>query len=257
MMLDTAVIPCGGRGTRLHPITRWLPKEILPVALRPILYWALDEAAEAGLMRAIIVTNPHKPILETAARGYEGPLELEFVPQDHPRGLGDALLRARDPLAGAPFLALLPDNLFRGANPTAILLAACRETGLATVLLAEIEREQTRARGATGRARVRSQPDGSLRVTEVEDKGTGRFDTAGEATAVTPIGRMAFPAGILDEFEAVRRELPSGVELDDVPVLQRLACRGELAGVVSRATFYDVGVPEGYHDAVRDFSPRV
>jgi glucose-1-phosphate thymidylyltransferase len=257
MMLDTAVIPCGGRGTRLHPITRWLPKEILPVALRPILYWALDEAAEAGLLRAIIITNPHKPMLEAAARNYQGPLELEFVPQDHPRGLGDALLRARDPLAGAPFLALLPDNLFRGPNPTAAVLAACRESGLATVLLAEIAREEAAAKGATGRARVRSEPDGSLRVTEVADKGTGRFDTAGEASAVTPIGRMAFPGGVLDEFDAVGRGLPAGVELDDVPVLQRLARRGALAGVVSRARFYDVGVPEGYHDAVCDFSSRV
>jgi UTP-glucose-1-phosphate uridylyltransferase len=256
MMLDTAVIPCGGRGTRLHPITRWLPKEILPVGLRPILYWALDEAADAGLLRAIIITNPHKPVLEAAARNYEGPLELEFIPQDHPRGLGDALLRARDPLAGAPFLALLPDNLFQGPNPTAAVLSTCRATGHATVLLAEIAREEAGAKGATGRARIRTEADGTIRVTEVADKGTGRFDTAGEAAAVTPIGRMAFPGGILEEFEAVERALPPGVELDDVPVLQRLARRGALAGVVSRARFYDVGVPEGYHAAVADFPPR-
>jgi UTP-glucose-1-phosphate uridylyltransferase len=73
---------------------------------------------------------------------------------------------------------------------------------------------------------------------------------------VTPIGRMAFPGGILEEFEAVERELPRGVELDDVPVLQRLARRGALAGVVSQARFYDVGVPEGYHAAVAEFPPR-
>ena len=101
MMLDTAVIPCGGLGTRLHPITRWLPKEMLPVGLKPVLYWTLDEAADAGLLRAIIITNPHKPMLEAVARNYQGPLELEFVAQDHPRGLGDALLRARDNLAGS------------------------------------------------------------------------------------------------------------------------------------------------------------
>ena len=117
MMLDTAVIPCGGLGTRLHPITRWLPKETLPVALRPVLHWTLDEAADAGLLRAIVVTNPHKPMLEAVARSYPGPLDLEFVPQDHPRGLGDALLRARDHLAGSPFVTLLPDNLFHGPNP--------------------------------------------------------------------------------------------------------------------------------------------
>ena len=256
MMLDTAVIPCGGRGTRLHPITRWLPKEILPVGLRPILHWTLDEAADAGLLRAIVVTNPHKPVLEAAARNYEGSLELEFVPQDHPRGLGDALLRARDHLGGSPFMALLPDNLFRGPNPTAAVVASFRAAGLATVLLAEIAREEAGAKGASGRARLRREPDGSLRVTDVADKGTGRFDTAGEPAAVTPIGRMAFPGGILEEFEEVGRGLPSGVELDDVPVLQLLARRNALAGVMSQATFFDVGVPEGYRDAVAAFPAR-
>jgi UTP--glucose-1-phosphate uridylyltransferase len=254
-MLDTAVIPCGGLGTRLHPITRWLPKEMLPVALRPVLHWALDEAAEAGLLRAIIVTNPHKPVLEAVARSYPGPLDLEFVPQDHPRGLGDAFLRVKDQLGGAPFLALLPDNLFQGPNPTAAVLQTQRGTGLATVLLAEISRGDAPTKGPTGRARFERAADGSLRVTDVADKGSGRFD-AGEGGAVTPIGRMAFPGEVLAEFEEMARTLPAGAELDDVPVLQRLARRGALAGTLSQARFFDVGVPEGYRDAVATFPPR-
>ncbi len=250
MMIDTAVIPCGGLGTRLHPITRWLPKEMLPVGLKPVLYWSLDEAADAGLLRAIIITNPHKPMLEAVARNYQGPLELEFVPQDHPRGLGDALLRARDNLAGAPFIAVLPDNLFHGPNPSAAVLAAFRSTGLATVLLAEIERKNAGSKGATGRASVRKAADGTLRVVAVADKGAGRFDTAGDEVAVTPIGRMAFSGNVLDEFEELGRALAPGAELDDVPVLQNLARREALAGVINPAHFYDVGVPEGYRDAV-------
>ena len=250
MIIDTAVIPCGGLGTRLHPITRWLPKEVLPVGLKPVLYWTLDEVADAGLLRAIIITNPHKPMLEVVARNYQGPLELEFVPQDHPRGLGDALLRARDNLAGSPFIAALPDNLFHGANPTAAVLSTFRNTGLATVLLAEIERKDAGSKGATGRASVRKAADGTLRVVAVADKGTGRFDTAGDTVAVTPIGRMAFAGDMLKEFEEVGRGLPAGAELDDVPVLQRLARRDALAGVVTPARFFDVGVPEGYRDAV-------
>ena len=250
MTLDTAVIPCGGLGTRLHPITRWIPKELLPVGLKPVLYWALDEAADAGLLRAVIITNPHKPMLEAAARNYPGPLELEFVAQDHPRGLGDALLRARDNLAGSPFLALLPDNLFHGANPTTAVLETYRATSLATVLLAEIEHKAAGSKGATGRAVVRTAPDGSLRVVAVADKGAGRFDTAGDAVAVTPIGRMAFYGDALMEFEEVGRSLPPGAELDDVPVLQRLARHEALAGVISPARFFDVGVPEGYREAV-------
>jgi UTP--glucose-1-phosphate uridylyltransferase len=255
-MLDTAVIPCGGLGTRLHPITRWLPKEMLPVALRPVLHWTLDEAAEAGLLRAIIVTNPHKPLLEAVARSYPGPLDLEFVPQDHPRGLGDALLRARDQLGEAPFMVLLPDNLFQGANPTSAVLATYHATGLATVLLAEIGRGDAGSKGATGRARVQRAADGSLRVTDVADKGKGRFDTGGELTAVTPIGRMAFPGEVLGELDQLWHETPVGAELDDVPVMQRLARRGALAGVLSEATFFDVGVPEGYREAVSNFPPR-
>lgn len=257
MLLDTAVIPCGGLGTRLHPITRWLPKEMLPVALRPMLHWTLDEAADAGLLRAIIVTNPHKPMLEAVARSYPGPLDLEFVPQDHPRGLGDALLRARDLLGDSPFIAVLPDNLFNGPNPTSAVLATHRATGLATVLLSEITRQEAETKGATGRATLREDPDGTLRVTDVADKGKGRFDTAGQATAVTPIGRIAFPAGILDEFEEVGRGLSPGAELDDVPVLQRLARRSALAGTINRARFFDVGVPEGYREAVSAFPAQV
>ncbi len=249
-MLDTAVIPCGGLGTRLHPITRWIPKELLPVGLKPLLYWTLDEAAAAGLLRAIIITNPHKPLLEAAARNYPGPLELEFVPQDHPRGLGDAFLRARDQLAGSPFIAILPDNFFTGGNPTAEVLATHRVTGLATVLLAEVTRAHAPTTGATGRAKVVRAADGTLRVTVVADKGKGRFDTAGEEAAVTPIGRMAFHGEVLEEFDEVAKGLPPGAEIDDVPVLQRLARRRALAGVKTLARFYDVGVPEGYWEAV-------
>jgi UTP-glucose-1-phosphate uridylyltransferase len=228
---------------------------MLPVALRPVLHWALDEAADAGLLRAIIVTNPHKPVLEAVARSYPGPLDLEFVPQDHPRGLGDAFLRAKDQLGGAPFVALLPDNLFQGPNPTAAVLETHRSSGLATVLLAEISRKDAPTKGATGRARYERAGDGTLRVTEVADKGSGRFD-AGEGAAVTPIGRMAFPGDVLEEFEELARALPAGAELDDVPVLQRLARRGALAGVLGEARFFDVGVPEGYRDAVATFPPR-
>ena len=255
MMLDTAVIPCGGLGTRLHPITRWLPKEMLPVGLKPVLYWTLDEAADAGLLRAIIITNPHKPMLEAVARNYQGPLELEFVPQDHPRGLGDAFLRARDNLGGSSFVALLPDNLFQGTNPTAELISTYRKTGLTTVLLAEIERKDAGSKGATGRAAVRKEPDGSLRVTAIADKGAGRFDATGDQ-AVTPIGRMAFSGDVLAEFDEMGRRLGPGVELDDVPVLQRLAGRGTLAGVISPARFVDIGVPEGYREAVATFPAR-
>jgi hypothetical protein len=67
---------------------------------------------------------------------------------------------------------------------------------------------------------------------------------------------MAYAGNLLAEFEEVGRSLPPGAELDDVPVLQRLAQREALAGVISPARFFDVGVPEGYREAVAASPPR-
>ena len=67
---------------------------------------------------------------------------------------------------------------------------------------------------------------------------------------------MAFSGNDLAEFDEVGRGLGPGVELDDVPVLQRLAGRGALAGVISPARFFDIGVPEGYREAVATFPAR-
>jgi UTP--glucose-1-phosphate uridylyltransferase len=256
-MLDTAVIPCGGLGTRLAPITRWIPKELLPVGLKPLLHWTLDEIAGAGLLRAILVLNPSRPSVEAAARGWAGPLELEFVPQPHPHGLGDALTRARDLLCGTSFVTVLPDNLFQGENPTRRVLEVHRATGLATVLLSEISKEQASFKGATGKARTERRADGTILVTDVADKGTGRFEIGVGESAVTPIGRFALRGDVFQEFDEIARLLPPGAELDDVPVLQRLARRGVLAGVLSTARFFDVGVPEGYRDAVAEFPAKV
>jgi UTP--glucose-1-phosphate uridylyltransferase len=255
-MLDTAVIPCGGMGTRLAPITRWLPKELLPVALKPLLHWTLDEIADAGMLHAIIVTNPARPTVEAIARNWQGPLELEFVPQDIPRGLGDALLRARDLLGGSSFVAVLPDNLFQGENPTRRVIETFRQTRLSTVLLSEISREDAKLKGATGKAKVERGENGTLLITDIADKGTGRFHTGGAVSAVTPIGRMAFTGDVFREFDEVAGSLPPGAELDDVPVMQRLARRRALAGVTSTARFFDVGVPEGYRDAVCSFAAK-
>ena len=252
---DTAVIPCGGLGTRMRPIARWLPKELLPVSLSPLIHWALAEVAGAGLSRAIVVTNPGKPILGEVARDFAGPpgLRIELVSQDRPTGLGDAMLRARDMIGEHPFAVVLPDNLFRGPNQTAAVLTAWDQHALAAVLIAEISAGEAGSKGATGRARVHEEADGTLRVVELADKSRGRFDTGGGERAATPIGRVVLPAGTWGELDDIRRSFGPGVELDDVPLLQRLARRGALVGVRCTAEFFDVGVPEGYREAVARF----
>ena len=84
---------------------------------------------------------------------------------------------------------------------------------------------------------------------------------AGKTTLLKLLGGLrpgdAYTGEILREFEEVGRSLGPGVELDDVPVMQRLARRAALAGVICSARFFDVGVPEGYREAVATFPARV
>jgi len=108
--IRTAVIPAGGLGTRLLPLTRAVPKELLPVWKRPVLDYALEEAVTAGIDRVVIITAPGKEALQTYFAGrpltYDcAPkgLTLDFVEQREPRGLGDAV-RCGAPV-GAPVAA--------------------------------------------------------------------------------------------------------------------------------------------------------
>lgn len=256
-MLDTAVIPCGGLGRRLQPITRWVPKELLPVGLKPLLYWALDEVADAGLMRAIIVTNPHKPMVEAAARQYHGPLDLEFVPQEHPRGLGDALAHVRDDLSGAPFAVVFPDHILAGRNGTQEVLDRYRETRTASVLLARVRPDDAVPHGKAGRAIVAEQADGTLRVSDVAEPGSARYEAAGEPVPLRPVGRMVLPPTVFDDVAEVARHLAQWAPFDNVPLLQRLAARGDLAAAIHDGAFYDAAEPAGFREAVAAFPARV
>ncbi len=237
----TAVIPCGGQGTRIAAVARGLPKELLPVAGKPLLEWTLEEAAAAGLTRAVVVSSPDKaPALEAHVTAHPpAGLTTTIVLQPHARGLGDAITCARA-------------NLFTRGPAILPVLDARRRPGRAAVLLAEIRARDAATKGATGRVRCRARADGLLDVEDLADKGAqgGRFDAGDAPSALTAIGRMAFGPDIFDLLEDIRGTQAPGVELDDVPALQRLARGGRLVGVLAAGPFYDVGVPEGYADAL-------
>ena len=242
--MTTAVIPCGGRGTRLAARYPHTPKELLPVAGQPLLQWTLEEAAAAGLERVVVVTSPTKPqIGKFLSDCPTVRLSVTLVVQPEPRGLGDAVTCARDLVGANDVAVLLPDNLFAKGPAIAPVLAARRATGLAAVLLAELPP----AAGTTGRATARQRADGLLQVEAVADKGTATGRLA-------PVGRMVFGPDVFERWERLRAGLAPGAELDDVPLLQTLAAEGRLIGVPLDGPFYDAGVPEGYTAALAALS---
>src|SRR5256885_13154647 len=142
---------------------------------------------------------------------------------------------------------MLPDNLFSAGRPIQQVLDAQRRTGRAAVLLAAIGASDAARKGPAGRARCRLRDDGLYDVLAVAPKGRSgdRFDLGIESAAVTPIGRMAFDAAVFDLFEAERQRLAPGEELDDVPVLQRLAAQRPVLRPAPGSPILDRRGPQG------------
>lgn len=140
--IRTAILPVAGRGTRLLPATKSVPKELLPVYDRPLLQYAVDEARAAGITRLILISHPDKSAiqhyferdtdlreaLDEAGKAHLGhaldrldptdQMEVVFVHQIEPLGLGHAILCARDQIRDDdPFAVILPDDLILGGTP--------------------------------------------------------------------------------------------------------------------------------------------
>jgi len=114
-----AVILAAGLGTRLRPRTLLTPKPLLPIKGRPILDWTLG-ALPAAVDRVVVVVHYLADQVESYLREQGHFSQWTVVPQDEPRGTGDALRRCRDHLHSDPFLVLNGDDLYGAADLAAL-----------------------------------------------------------------------------------------------------------------------------------------
>lgn len=138
------ILLAGGAGTRLHPMTRMISKQLLPVYDKPMVCYPLATLVALGLREVLVITTPGDRARFERLLGDGGPLgmRLAYAEQAEPRGLADALLLGREFLAGHPCCLVLGDNLFHGVGFVEQVRAAASRTPGATVFAAHVERPE-------------------------------------------------------------------------------------------------------------------
>ncbi|HEY7471320.1 MAG TPA: sugar phosphate nucleotidyltransferase [Gemmatimonadota bacterium] len=263
-MKARCLIPAAGLGTRMRPVTRVVPKELLPVGTRPVLQWCLTEALEGGFEEIGVVVSEAKPLLEAYVREglwREGLLpELEekaraasvvTFRQELPTGIVGAVHCAGAWLEEGPLAVFLPDNVRIAGPPplTAAMLADAAREGMVLAACHRVGPETRHYFADVGRVELDElSPAGAgWRVLDLQAKGrTGIFRAPPEG-GWRLLPRYTVTAPWLEEGRRVAAEAAlSGREADDVDVSRRLVSRRLLRAVPWGGTVVDAGSPAGY-----------
>ena len=257
MRVRKAVIPAAGLGTRCLPLTKAVPKELLPIFNLPAIQRIAEEAVDSGLDTIVLVTGPDKAAIEhhfesnarLERRLATRPDLLESVqrpaslcqiataPQDEPLGLGHAVGCAAEAVGNEPFAVMLPDDLVLGLQPAlAPLLALYEATGKGVVLLMDVPREDTARYGVV---------DG-----DIDEKGVVHIRGLVEKpkpeeapSTLAIVGRYVFPPSI---FDRIRETTPGALgEIQLTDAMQGLAQEEGMLGLMIEGIRLDTGTPLG------------
>jgi UTP--glucose-1-phosphate uridylyltransferase len=266
--LRKVVIPAAGLGTRFLPVTRAVPKEMLPIVDVPTIQLIVDEALRAGAQDVVLVNGRGKGAIEDHFdRAYEledllarkgrsqllqqmraisDAVRLCSVRQKDPLGLGHAVLAARHAVGAEWFGVLLGDDLIDAAEPAiGQLVKVARETGKAAVALLPVPEDQSHLYGVAAGPLLQSAAGaaGHILIDQIVEK-----PAAGTAPSnLAVIGRYVLPPSVFQILSELRPGQGGEIQLTDA--LAVLAARGQLVGVRFTGVRHDAGDRLGYLQA--------
>jgi len=254
-----AVIPVAGMGTRLLPLTKSQPKEMLPVVDKPAIQYVVEEAIAAGIESVLMVTGRSKRAIEdyfdhsveleqdleahgkleelAAIRRISNLAQVYYVRQKMPRGLGDAILQARAYVDGEEFAVLLADDIIEAPVPCLVQMqqVARRFPGMVVAVM-QVPREET---GSYGIIEGTAVAPGVWEVSGLVEKP----DPADAPTNLAIVGRYILAPGIFEAIEQTRPGHNGEVQLTDA--LQAMLPFKKVYACEFKGTRYDIGTQMG------------
>ncbi len=268
MTIRKAVLPVAGLGTRFLPATKAQPKEMLPIVDKPLVQYAVEEVAASGIPMAIFVTGRGKAAIENhfdvsfelehqlAGRGKEnlrrqlrsiaGLTQVTYVRQQEPRGLGHAVLTARDLVGDEPFAVLLSDDIIDSRVPCLKqMMAVFEKYGGSVIAIQRVKRSAVSSYGVIrGRLVPDEQWDG--RLFQIEDM-VEKPKPSEAPSNLAVIGRYVLTPAVFRELSATRPGAGKEIQLTDA--LRRLLKKEKVFGYVFEGKRYDAGDKLGFLQA--------
>ncbi|MFR0605419.1 UTP--glucose-1-phosphate uridylyltransferase GalU [Limosilactobacillus mucosae] len=229
-----AIIPAAGLGTRFLPATKALAKEMLPIVDKPTIQFIVEEARKSGIQDIVVVDGKNKrsiedhfdsnPELEDNLRDKHKDemlklvqettdINIYFIRQSHPRGLGDAVLTARDFIGDEPFVVMLGDDLNNinnnGTPLTKELIDSYHETGASTLAVMRVPHEDTSKYGVINPSK--EVKPGLFNVTSFVEKP----DPKDAPSNLAIIGRYVFTPEIFDVLAKTKPGKGNEIQLTD------------------------------------------
>lgn len=258
-----AVIPAAGLGTRFLPATKATPKEMLPIVDKPTIQYIIEEALASGIEDILIITGRSKRAIEDhfdrsielelnlAAGGKAQELEMvkkisdiriHYIRQKEPRGLGHAILCAKQFIGDEPFAVLLGDDVVDGEVPALKqLMDVYDKTGASVLGVQEVPQEKVSSYGI-----VAFEPTAEPRTFTVSDM-VEKPGVEEAPSRLAVLGRYIINPEVFPILEATKPGRGNEIQLTDA--LKELAKLQKMYAYNFEGRRYDVGDKQGFLEA--------